>query len=152
MLEHGDTPSRVLPASIAQEKSPAAAAAEKPGRQICESRNESRSRWNSPPLSFRQSLPSRLNYVREEDRENCHRLSARKDCRRDTALPRSSRIFHSRFPKENRIGVIGPNGSGKSTLLEMLIGSVQPDSGGRGDSQGDAAELRRADFRNSRRE
>jgi len=29
----------------------------------------------------------------------------------------------------DRIGVIGPNGSGKSTLLEMLIGSVQPDSG-----------------------
>jgi len=29
----------------------------------------------------------------------------------------------------DRIGVIGPNGSGKSILLEMLIGSVQPDSG-----------------------
>ena len=29
----------------------------------------------------------------------------------------------------DRIGLIGPNGSGKSTLFQILLGSVEPDSG-----------------------
>src|SRR5208337_2600219 len=28
-----------------------------------------------------------------------------------------------------RIGLIGPNGSGKSTLFQILLGSIEPDSG-----------------------
>lgn len=34
------------------------------------------------------------------------------------------------FLKDDRIGVIGPNGSGKSSLMKMIIGLVQPNSGG----------------------
>ena len=30
----------------------------------------------------------------------------------------------------DRVGIIGPNGSGKSTLLKILLGELQPDTGG----------------------
>jgi ATP-binding cassette subfamily F protein uup len=38
--------------------------------------------------------------------------------------------FTTRILKGDRVGVVGANGAGKTTLLNMLIGRLQPDSGG----------------------
>lgn len=34
------------------------------------------------------------------------------------------------IPKNSTIGIVGPSGSGKSTLLDVLLGLINPDSGG----------------------
>jgi len=56
-------------------------------------------------------------------------LSARKDLSKRYGVAPLFQNISFTVSEGDRIGVIGPNGSGKSTLLEMLIGSVQPDSG-----------------------
>jgi len=38
--------------------------------------------------------------------------------------------FSYSLKRNDRIGVIGPSGSGKTTLLDLIVGRVEPDSGG----------------------
>ena len=40
------------------------------------------------------------------------------------------RHFTARVWRGDRVGLIGPNGAGKTTLLRLLIGELEPDSGG----------------------
>jgi ATP-binding cassette subfamily F protein uup len=39
------------------------------------------------------------------------------------------RDFSTRIARGDRVGIVGPNGAGKTTLINMLIGTLQPDSG-----------------------
>jgi ABC transport system ATP-binding/permease protein len=39
------------------------------------------------------------------------------------------RGFSTRITRGDRVGIVGPNGAGKTTLINMLIGTLQPDSG-----------------------
>jgi ABC transport system ATP-binding/permease protein len=39
------------------------------------------------------------------------------------------RDFSTRITRGDRVGIVGPNGAGKTTLINMLIGTLQPDSG-----------------------
>lgn len=38
--------------------------------------------------------------------------------------------FSCRIMRGDRVGLLGPNGAGKSTLLKLILGELQPDSGG----------------------
>ena len=39
------------------------------------------------------------------------------------------RDFSTKIARGDRVGIVGPNGAGKTTLINMLIGTLEPDSG-----------------------